>query len=523
MNNEQEYQYNSCISRGICSINPTTASLQEVIILYLKTISFYGLKLEEMGIKDKKIFTLVLNTISMLSSNYEISAKNFEVINSAFQTEIPRVIEEYEKQCSIQNLECEKLESNYVLNKSTDINDYIRLGEKEFRKRLLSLPSEILNLYRILFLLTKSIAINLITYEGYGYEMQSEQSFILKILNLLNYNPQPKKELKKLLLETADRDCELMLKIRTVQENKYGKQEESQVSFTTTKGKAMLVIGSNLRELEHILEELKNTNIDIYTHDNMMLAHTFPKFKEYKNLKGQFGQGMENCLLDFSTFPGPIILTKNSLYNVENLYRGRLFTTDFAYSKGVIPIKNNDFSEVISSAENSRGFRTGKDCASEKIGFSYDNMREKIDKKLKEEIYTQIIVIGTRGYSKDEDGYFKTFLKHIPKNILVISFTCCKEQDNILCINAEYDNIAFLKFSKYIIKQSSKKVNIFFPFCDRHTLSIILNTVKCRPNKIFVGNWNQIILKPNILESLKRNFGVLEISTPKKDLSSIDK
>ena len=522
MNKEQGYQYDRCISRGICSINPATASLQEVIILYLKTISFYGLKLEKMGVRDTKIFNLVLNTISILSSNYEISSRNFEVINSAFQTEIPRVIEEYEKQCSIQNIECEKLELSFDLTKKANINDYIRLGEKAFNKRIQSFSGDILNLYRILFLLAKSISINLLIYESYGCKQENEQTFILKILNLLNAPPKTNEELKELVLETASKDCELMRKIRAVQEELYGKQAEYQVSFSTTKGKAILVVGSNLRELEQILDELENTNIDIYTHDNMMLAHTFPKFKDYKNLKGQFGQGMESCLLDFSTFPGPIILTKNSLFNVENLYRGRLFTTDFAYSKGVIPVKNNDYSEVIKSAESSKGFRNGKKCASEKIGFSYEAIYKRIGEKLNNHNYAQVIIIGTRGYSNEEDEYFRTLFKHIPKDVFAISLSCCEEQENVLCLNAEYDNVALLKIFEFI-KQFSYKINIFFPFCDRHTLSILLSVSSCSINTIFAGVWNQMIMKPNILESLKKDFGVLEISTPKKDLSLIYK
>ena len=58
MNNEYNsgYQYDRCISRGICSINPTTASLLEVIILYLKNIAYYGLELEKMGLCDEKIY-----------------------------------------------------------------------------------------------------------------------------------------------------------------------------------------------------------------------------------------------------------------------------------------------------------------------------------------------------------------------------------------------------------------------------------------------------------------------------------
>ena len=80
-----------------------------------------------------------------------------------------------------------------------------------------------------------------------------------------------------------------------------------------------------------------------------------------------------------------------------------------------------------------------------------------------------------------------------------------------------------IKFSDFIIKKSTQKVSIFFPFCDRHTLSAILNFYSIGANKIFVGAWNQIVLKPNILESLKSDFGISEISTPKKDLSKLDK
>ena len=97
--------------------------------------------------------------------------------------------------------------------------------------------------------------------------------------------------------------------------------------------------------------------------NDMMLAHTFPKFSTYQHLRGQYGQGIENCLLDFATFPGPIILTKHSLHNIENFYRGRLFTTDYTSSpKGIIKIENNDFSDIIDSAKKSKGFKTGKQC-----------------------------------------------------------------------------------------------------------------------------------------------------------------
>ncbi len=68
----------------------------------------------------------------------------------------------------------------------------------------------------------------------------------------------------------------------------------------------------------------------------------------------------------FCNLPGAIILTKHSLHNIENLYRGLLFTTDYTCPKGVIQIKDNDFSKVIEAAENAKGFKTGKQCESVK-------------------------------------------------------------------------------------------------------------------------------------------------------------
>ena len=515
------YQYDRCISRGICSINPATSSLQEVIIMYLKQVSFYGLKLMKEGIVDKRIHNLILNTVSILCSNYEISKNDFETINSAVRKELPRVILEYKNLCDKNNIEPELLNTETVLNESSQISDYIRIGEKEFNKRVTNLSEDVRNIYRMLYIIVKSICINILTYESYGEVVENEFNNVMETFNLLNLPEKNKNELKNFLLKLSSVDCELMEKIREIRRKTYGEPVETEVSYSTTKGNAILVVGSNLKELEQILDLTKDKNIDVYTHDNMILAHTFPKFKEYKNLKGQYGQGMENCLLDFSTFPGPVILTRHSLFNIENLYRGRLFTTDLAYSKGVIPIKNDDFSQVIKSALEVKGFKTGRKCSSEKVGFSYSETLENIKSKLKTEMYTQVFVIGIQGYSTEEKDYFKNLIKHIPDNILIVSFPCCESAKNIICLNTNYDAYTVYKISKDIINLSKQKVTLFFPYCDRHTLSIMTKLSENEDVDIFFGSQNQTVLNPNIAETLKTDFNMKNITTPKNDLSKI--
>ena len=79
-NYNDDYQYDSCISRGICSTNPRTSSLQEVLVLYLKLSSHYAFKLYEHGVLDEKILDKVNPTIN---SNVKFSTDNFVKISIA--------------------------------------------------------------------------------------------------------------------------------------------------------------------------------------------------------------------------------------------------------------------------------------------------------------------------------------------------------------------------------------------------------------------------------------------------------
>lgn len=524
MNNEfnADYQYDRCISRGICSINPTTSSLQEIIIIYLKQIAYYGLKLDKYEQCDVKIQNLILNTLSILSSNYEISNNNFETINSTFLTELPRIIEKYKTICKAENIKEELLDLEIPIDRILNINDYIRLGEKAFYKRTKDFTDDIRSFYRIIFIIVKSIAINILTYESFEKNAQKEFKTLLETINILNSPIMEKEELKELIYKISECDCDLIKHIRASQIEKYGEPSETEVSFSTTRGKCALVVGSNIKELEEILDKLENHEIDIYTHDNMILAHTFPFFKKYKNLKGQYGKGMENCLLDFSTFPGPIILTRHSLFNVENLYRGRLFTTDFSYSKGVIPITNHDFSPVIQAINETRGFKTGKQCPSEKIGYSLQALTEKIQNSIGAINPKKILIIASNGYSAEEKEYFNAFYEHIPSDIIVISQSCIKEKENRLSLHSSEDIFSLFEINKYLHDNTKIPIEMLFPYCDRHTLSVILNFNNTQSN-IYIGTWNQTVINPNIIESLKKHFNIKVLTSPKKDLEQIIK
>ena len=120
-----------------------------------------------------------------------------------------------------------------------------------------------------------------------------------------------------------------------------------------------MVDGTNIKELAEILKTTQNLDIDIYTHGEMLTAHSYPEINKYKHLKGHYGQGVGNSILDFSTFPGAVFVGRHSIDNIDNLYRGRIFTSDIVVPKGVSKI-DDDWSPLIEAAIEARGFKKGK-------------------------------------------------------------------------------------------------------------------------------------------------------------------
>ena len=130
-----DYNFDSCTAKGVCSTDPTISSLQEVIIMYLKQLAFYTLKLKKRGVTNKIIRDNILNTISGLVSNTEYSQEQFKNIILTIYENLRQSKILYERVCKDNNLSAEKLEKKIHFSKKLDLNEAIKQGEKEFIKK----------------------------------------------------------------------------------------------------------------------------------------------------------------------------------------------------------------------------------------------------------------------------------------------------------------------------------------------------------------------------------------------------
>ncbi|MBZ3913750.1 hypothetical protein J8M50_25480 [Streptomyces acidiscabies] len=106
----------------------------------------------------------------------------------------------------------------------------------------------------------------------------------------------------------------------------YGAQQPTAVRTTPVAGKAILVSGHDLRDLAALLEQTKDTGINVYTHGEMLPAHAYPLLRAYPHLAGNYGGAWQDQQREFAKFPGPILMTSNCVIEPYPAYRRRIFT-----------------------------------------------------------------------------------------------------------------------------------------------------------------------------------------------------
>lgn len=99
-NNQQEKtETDECITKGICAISPSLSFLHEVIKSYLKELSFYLLKLKELGINNEKIKENILDVISGLITNVDYSEEQFYSISVRLYDDLSQTKDLYFSLC----------------------------------------------------------------------------------------------------------------------------------------------------------------------------------------------------------------------------------------------------------------------------------------------------------------------------------------------------------------------------------------------------------------------------------------
>lgn len=368
--------------------------------------------------------------------------------------------------------------------------------------------------------------------------------FILYALNELVINDDAS-SLTSLTLTVGEWGVKAMALLDKANTTAYGNPEISQVSIGVGNRPGILVSGHDLNDLEQLLEQSKDSGIDIYTHGEMLPAHYYPRLKKYSHLKGNYGNAWWKQREEFETFNGPILFTTNCIVppSARSTYSDRVYTTNSTGYPGCKHIDvqvdgKKDFSEIIAHAKRCVA---PSEIESGSIigGFAHEQvfaLADKVVDAVKSGAIRKFIVMaGCDGRMKSRE-YYTAFAKALPDDCVILTAGCAKYRYNKLplgdingiprvldagqCNDSYSLALIALKLKEVFQLNDVNELPIVYNIAwyEQKAVIVLLALLSLGVNNIHLGPTLPAFLSPNVVNLLVENFGISGIDTVDADI-----
>ncbi len=355
-------------------------------------------------------------------------------------------------------------------------------------------------------------------------------------------------ELLPLALEVGQYNLVAMELLDRANSETYGVPTPTEVSLTIEKGPFIVISGHDLYDLHKLLEQTKDKGINIYTHSEMLPAHAYPKLKEYKHLKGNFGTAWQSQQKEFEGLPAPILFTTNCIMPVRESYSDRVFTTSVVSYPELEHIgADKDFTPVINKALELKGYTadhplTGINGGSQvTTGFGHGAIlaaAETVVNLVKQEKIKHFFLVGGCDGAAPGRSYYTDFAKNTPPDSLILTLACGKYRFNdidfgdisglprLLDMGQCNDAYGAIKVAVALSEAFGVSVNelpltLVLSWYEQKAVAILLTLLHLGIKNIYLGPTLPAFISPNILNILVENYQISPISTPAEDLKKI--
>ncbi|HHH2236259.1 hydroxylamine reductase [Yersinia enterocolitica] len=322
----------------------------------------------------------------------------------------------------------------------------------------------------------------------------------------------------------------------------YGDPQPTSVNVRPVAGKAILISGHDLKDLQMLLEQTQGTGVNIYTHGEMLPAHGYPELKRYSHLVGNYGSGWQNQQTEFAKFPGPILMTSNCIIdpNVGN-YGDRIWTRSIVGWPGVNHLEGEDFAPVIEQALGMAGFPYNELEHLITVGFGRQTLLNAADtvidlvatKKLR-----HVFLVGGCDGSRTERSYFTDFARSVPQDCIIMTLACGKYRFNKLdfgtleglprlldvgqCNDAYSAIMLAVKLSEKLgCTVNDLPLSLVLSWFEQKAIVILLTLLSLGVKNIYTGPTAPGFLTDNLMAILYEKFGMRPITTVEQDMNAI--
>ncbi|HYD32390.1 MAG TPA: hydroxylamine reductase, partial [Azospirillaceae bacterium] len=367
---EQTAHGTACVTTGLCGKDGDTAALQDLLVYAAQGISQYAHRAAALGARSADIDHFVADALFTTVTNVSFDPARLEgQIRQAVAIRDKAAVL-YAEAARAAGQEPEKLSGPAAWVPAADL---VAQGQEvTIQGRIASEGADITGLKEMLVYGVKGAAAYACHARVLGQEDPVVYAFFHEALDVALREGLTAEDLLGLNLRCGEISLRVMELLDAANTGTYGHPVPTPVLMGHKKGKAILVSGHDLKDLEELLKQTEGKGINIYTHGEMLPAHGYPNLKKYPHLAGHFGGAWQKQRQEFRDFPGSILMTTNCIQNPHEDYAGRLFTSGLVAWPGIPHIANHDYTPVINAALAAEGFQDDSAEKFHTVGFGHN-------------------------------------------------------------------------------------------------------------------------------------------------------
>ena len=536
-----------CTSIGVCGKTAETSGLQDLLVHIDKGVAAYSSVLRKAG-KAKELLEGQVNKYLVNSLFITITNANFD--DAMILDEIRaglKLREELKALCSAEELKSVEKYGAEVLNWYYESDeDLLNYSMKLDVVGVLRTANEdVRSLRELIVYGLKGMAAYAEHAMNLGFTSDEIFAFTEKALLGTVDDSLTADDLVALVLETGEYGVKAMAQLDNANTSVLGIPEITKVKIGAGKRPGILISGHDLWDLKQLLEQSKDSGVDIYTHSEMLPGHAYPELKKYSHFYGNYGNAWWDQRKDFTNFNGAIVFTTNCIVppTANATYKDRVFTTNAAGFPGWKRVKINkdgtkDFSEVIEAAlkcEPPKEVESGEIT----VGFAHNqvlSLADAVVENIKNGSIRKFVVMSGCDGRSAKRNYYTEFAEKLPKDTIILTSGCAKFKYNKLnlgdingiprvldagqCNDSYSWAVVALKLKEVFGLNDINDLPIAFnvAWYEQKAVIVLLALLYLGVKNIHLGPTLPGFLSPNVAKVLVENFGIAGISTVEEDL-----
>lgn len=537
---QEAMQNKGCTKVGMCGKTADLAALQDLMIYTVKGLSVLGLKADEIGYKMEGLDRLIIDSLFMTITNANFDKERFfEKIKEALTVRDELKATLIEKGVDLGDL---------VDPATFEVNSKDEVVFKAESKEVGVLATEnedVRSLRELIIYGVKGMAAYAEHAMNLGYEDEEISKFIRKAMAATLDDSLTADDLVALTLETGKYGVDVMALLDKANTTTYGNPEISEVNIGVGSRPGILVSGHDLKDFEELLEQTKDSGVDIYTHGEMLPANYYPKFKEYDHFVGNYGNAWWQQKEEFDKFNGVILFTTNCIVPPLASYADRVYTTGssgypgFKHIADRVEGQQKDFSELIEHAKTLPApteIETGKIVG----GFAHAQvfaLADKIVDAVKSGAIKKFFVMAGCDGRHSSRNYYTDFAAALPKDTVILTAGCAKFKYNKLnlgdiggiprvldagqCNDSYSLAVIALKLKEIFELNDINDLPIAYNIAwyEQKAVIVLLALLSLGVKNIHLGPTLPAFLSPNVAKVLVDTFGIGTISNVEDDIA----